>query len=292
MSSVYFTSPSSTAELKGSERAWLGGLVNDIATGALSLSTFGHAEQMLGFVDPAHYLYLDPSEPKRPGWQAAWASSYETSFRVDMGRAPLVQFQGRSLSTSTLALNTALILGNDPVKLGARIHAQCELNCWVDGPDRAWMAGIIDHGLEIGVYRRGAEEDPQGWEQVAELLRSRGDEPVVLYDSIGSEGFPSAYLGDWMPAWPEGVPQTHEGWELLTEDQRRERDERSDAWYDLSAQEQWDISLPALRAKTGHGLQIRPDNWRRFHFGHGLSVLDLVAHDAEDRIAAKLGVPA
>lgn len=292
MSRVYFTSPSGTAELKGSERAWLGSLVNDLATGALSLSTHGNADQVLRFVDPAHYLYLDPDDPKRPGWQAPWAHSYETAFRVGGGSAPLVQYQGRGLSTFTLALNTALVLGNDPVKLGARIHAQCELNCWVDGPNRAWLAGIIDHGLEIGVYRRGLADDPQGWEDVAAFLRTRDDEPVVLYDSIGSEGFPSAYLGDWMPAWPEGVPETNEGWDMLTDAQRQERDERADAWYDLTDAEQWAIALPALRAKTCHGLEIRPDNWRRFRFGHGLSVLDLVAHDAEERVAARLGVPA
>lgn len=292
MSRVYFASPSGSAELKGSERAWLAGLVNDIATGALALSSHGNAEQLLRFVDPAHYLYLEPDAPKRPGWQAPWAHSYETAFRVGMGSAPLVQYQGRELSTFTLALNTALLLGNDPVRLGARIHAQCELNCWVDGPNRAWMADIIDHGLEVGVYRRGAEDDPQGWEEVAAFLRARDDEPVVLYDSIGSDGFPSAYTGDWMPAWPEGIPETGEGWEMLTEQQRLERDERSDAWYELPDAERWAISMPALRAKKGHGLEIRPDNWRRYHFGRGLSVLDLVAHDAEQRIAAKLGVTA
>lgn len=292
MSRVYFTSPSGTAELKGSERAWLGGLVNDIATGALSLSTHGHAEQMLKFVDPAHYLHLDPDAPKRPGWQAAWAASYETAFRVGMGSAPLVQHQGRDLSTFTLALNTALALGNDPIKLGARIHAQCELNCWVAGPDRAWMADIIDHGLEVGVYRHGPEEDPQGWEQVAALLRTRDDEPVVLYDSIGSDGFPSPYLGDWMPPLPDGLPDVEESYRQLTEAQWEEREARAEAWQELPAQQQWEISMTALLAKKGHGLQIRSDNWRRYHFGHGLSVLDLVSYDAEDRIARALGVPA
>lgn len=292
MSYVRFASPSGSAELKGSERAWLAGLVNDIGVGILSLGSYGHAEHLMDFVDPAHYLYLDPEQERRAGWQAGWASSYETAFRVDAGRAPLVQFQGRALSTFTLALNTALKLGSDPVKLGARIHGQCELNCWVDGPNRAWMADIIDHGLETGVYRTGPEDASQGWEDVAVFLRSSTEEPVVLYDSIGSEGFPSAYIGDWMPAWPEGIPQTHEGWDMMSEDQKRERDERSDAWYELSYAEQWAISWPALKAKKGHGLEIRPDNWRRFHFGHGLSTLDLVAHDARTRIAKALGIPA
>jgi hypothetical protein len=50
--------------------------------------------------------------------------------------------------------------------------------------------------------------------------------------------------------------------------------------------------MPALRAKKGHGLEIRPDNWRRYHFGHGINVLDLMAYDAEQRIAKALGVPA
>lgn len=289
MSRVYFKDPTDTAELHGSERAWLAGLINNLAVGTLNLGSHWTPEHLRKLMHPGHYLNKSGQDVD---WQAQWAQSYATAFHVGIDRGtPLVQYQNREIDTFTLALNTALVLGSDALKLGARLHGQCELNCWIDGPNRSWAADIIDQGLDAGVYREGPDEDPQGWRDVATLLRARDDESVVISDSTGS-GFPDPHVGGWMPAWPEGIPETWAGWDMMTDAQKAERDERQDAFHDLDFAEQWRISMAALRAKKGHGLEIRPDNWQRFRFGHRLSVLDIMASDWEQRLSTALGLTA
>lgn len=270
MSRVYFHSPSDTAELLGSERAWLGGLVSDLATGMLHLHYDNDALRAL--LPPGHHIR------QRTG--SDWADSYALYFRT--GDSELVRYRGKSLSTFSLALNTATAVGNDQMKLAARIHGQCELHAWVDGPNRAWLADIMQAGLDSGVYRKGYWYEPaaggerlwqsMGWESVIGLLRTRDDEPVVMSYSV-CDGFPSAYVGDWMSRRPEDTDQ----------------DEHSDAWYELDSAEQWRISMAVLRA-SGDGLEIRPDDWATFRFTHELSVLDLRAPDWEQRVQRALGL--
>lgn len=296
MSRIYFHSPSGTAELHGSERAWLGGLVNDIALGVLSPSSPSRIDRLRSFIHPDHYLAAtDPYavDAYGRGGVESWASTYATSFSVGWSRStPLIQYRGKELDSFTLALNTAALLGNDQIKLAARLHGQCELHAWVDGPNRTWLAAVMQTGLDSGIYRSGFERGqaestwvPQGWDEVIDLLRQRDDEPVVTSYSVCDQ-FPNSSVGDWMPPWPDGVPKQ---WDALSEEQQEQRSSRSDAWYELDDVEQWRISMAGLRSSEG-GLELKPDNWDRFRFEHKLSVLDLVAHDAEERLANALNL--
>ncbi|MFI1889845.1 hypothetical protein [Streptomyces jumonjinensis] len=292
MSRVYFHSPHRTAELRGSERAWLGGLITDIAIGALGLGSTARIDRLRELIHPDHYMAKQ--DTTGPGWLSAWASSYATAFSVGWsGSAPLIQHRGRAVETFELALNTALTLGGDAVKLGARLHGSCEIHAWVDGPNRSWLADIMQGGIDAGVYRDGFARQiggggtvwsDQGWGDVIALLRERDDEPVVTSYSV-CDGFPDPGVGDWMPPWPKGVPRD---WRELTEEQRNARSERSEEWYDLDDAEQWRISMAGLRASK-KGLQLEPAGWSAFRFGHRLSVLDLVAADFEDRLDTALG---
>ncbi|MFF3848024.1 hypothetical protein [Streptomyces sp. NPDC002328] len=295
MSRVYFRSPTRTAELRGSERAWLGSLVNDIAIGVLDLRDLSRVERLRQLIHPDHYMAKRPTEGH--GWLNDWASIYATAFAVGWDRsAPLIQYHGKQIDQFSLALNTAALLGSDQIKLAARLHGACEIHTWVDGPNRAWLADILQAGLDGGVYRRGihyaAEPDhgrpeplwvPQGWEDVVALLRERDDEPVVTSYSV-TDSFPNSGVGDWMPPWPDAVPRD---WNALNEQQKRERGERQDAWYDLDAGERWRISMGGLRASSD-GLELKPDNWHTFRFTHELTILDLVAHDWEERLQRAL----
>ncbi|MEU0937641.1 hypothetical protein [Embleya sp. NPDC005971] len=251
MSRVYFHSPSGEAELYGTERAWCAGLVEHIALGALN--TRFNREHLTTLLPTGHYLHNVATR--------SWESSYATAFAVG---DDAVEYEGHPISTFSLALNTAIALGNEQVRLAARIHGQCELHAWVDGPNRAWLAEIVQGGLEADLYRPGA-----GWEDVAGLLLARNDEPVVMSFSV-SDSFPNLYIAGWEPP-PE----------------RAEDDDAGEAWYDLPDEEQWAAAMRGLRAQKGH-LEVLPENPRAWRFGHGLSVLDIVAPDWEQRIRKAL----
>lgn len=282
MSRVYFHSPSRTAELHGSERAWLGGLVNDITIGLLDVrGALGRADRLRELIHPDHHLAHHSTQPEE---FLRWAASYEVSFSVGWSdRTPLIQYAGRPVDSFTLSLNTALTVGNDAIKLAARLHGSCEIHAWVDGPNRAWLADIMQAGLDSGLYRRklireASEYGPelsieQGWGDVIALLRARDDEPVVTSYSV-TDSFPTSSVGDWMDRWAG-----------------EQEDERRDSWYDLDDAEQWRISMAGLRASE-QGLEMKPDNWNDFRFGHCLSVLDLFASDWQERLGAALEVEA
>lgn len=295
MSRVYFHSPTRTAELRGSERAWLGSLVNDIAVGVLDLRDLSRVERLRQLIHPGHYMAKRPADGH--GWLNDWASNYTTAFVVGWDRGtPLIQYDGKQIDQFSLALNTAALLGSDQIKLAARLHGACEIHTWVDGPNRAWLADIMQAGFDAGVYRCGiqyaAEPDrgrpeplwvPQGWEDVIALLHERNDEPVVTSYSV-TDSFPTSSVGDWMPPWPEGVERD---WRALTKEQQRERSERQNAWHDLDTAEQWRSSMEGLRTSSD-GLELTPDNWNSFRFTHKLTVLDLYAPDWEERLQRAL----
>lgn len=269
MSRVYFHTEHETAELRGSERAWLSSLCNRVTIGLLDLHSTWNVDRLKLLINPSHYMNTMRMDPQQ------WTQNFETALSVGSicGDTPLLQWKGHPIDTWNLVLNTALRIGNDSLKLAARIHAQCEIHCWVDGPDRAWLAGIMEAGLSCGLFRGG----DQGWEGVVKLLRSRDDGPVVLSYSV-CEQFPGSHIGRWEPTGTDWRP---EDWDEMTEDEQDEA--QQEAWYDLPDSEKWRISMEGLR-KQEQGLQIKPDDWSDFHFGRNLSALDLLASDWEERL--------
>jgi hypothetical protein len=255
MSRVYFHSQSGTAELRGWERAWASGIVEDLASGVIMPRVPDQTDRLLELIPEGHYLR--GMDYKGQNW-GFWLQSFGTAWRVELK----LQWRGHALDSWVFSLNTALVLGNDPVKFLARMHAQCEMHCWVDGPSRAWLAGIIEQGRALGIYRAEA-----GWEDVVALLRSRDDEPVVMSYSVCDQ-FPNSYASTWeAPAEAED----------------------DDAWYDLPKAEQWSHGMAWLRE---HGPQLSPVHWAKYRFEHGLSAFDLIAPDRDDRLAAALDDPA
>jgi hypothetical protein len=115
-------------------------------------------------VNPPSYLF---------GPQERGAQSLITALRVGESR---LRFGDREVGAWILGLNSLIAYGSDPVILAARLHGQCEIHCYVEGPNRAWLAEIIDRGRACGIYREGDAET--SWESVAALLRSRDDEPA------------------------------------------------------------------------------------------------------------------
>jgi hypothetical protein len=298
LSRVYFHTPTAQAELAGAERAWLRHLADGPASNAWDIEgplAYDHAKHILAMAPErpegefgGNYLhrYLAEAENAVSGTGRNYqlnnrlVSALQTSMRV--GGLEL-RIHGITLHTIDLGANAALIAGSDPVALAAKIHYWCEAHCWVEGPDRAWFADIVEQGLSAGVYRRGMGWDAPGQYDngpgVVPLLRERDDEPVVLSFS-GSDQFPNEMVGDWMPPWPPGVPKE---WNALSESQKHQRSERQEDWHELSDEERWDISMRGLR-DTRSSVRLSAETLRGEFFGVPLTAYDVMDPHRADHV--------
>jgi hypothetical protein len=258
MSRIYFhTQHEGEAELLGSERAHMGVMVSHLA--ASFLPEFSDPEVFAAMTPEAQRTYATDTYPNGVKADPVTLEKHgpllnkdylRSSFSVGLERC-LFQREGTPLETFSLQLNTALALGSDPLCLFARLHAQCEIHAWVEGPDRAWLADVIQQGLDAGLCRDG-----MGWDKVQELLRSGSEHPVVTSYSV-TDGFPNQYVAGWVG------PRDDEG-ETLNED----------AWYDDNTDdERWDLAMAGLRQQKGME-SMSPETLRN-GFGHGVSMLDL-----------------
>lgn len=210
MSSIAFHSKERTVRVSGRERAAFGCICSDHLIADLPAT-----EQLLKHI-PDDYIHR-----ASPAYQR---KSAETYLRV--GGAVVVD--GERISAADLALNTTLSRRQDGLTLIARLHAHCETHAWVDGPNRAWLAGVIEGAVRNGPLRA----DPfgyDGWQAVVDLLRESDRGPVVTSYSV-CESFPAL------------VGCNEETWETLTSDQR------------------WEIAVQALRDADDRR-ELRPDDW-------------------------------
>jgi hypothetical protein len=162
-----------------------------------------------------------------------------------------------------LELNTALLLGNDYVRLLARVHAQCEIHGWIDGPNRSWFAELIDGGRAVGLFRAD-----QGWEDVATFMRANDTDPVAMSYSV-TDSFLS---GEWVPD------------EYKTYDENGYYD--MDRWEDVPDDQKWHLGEAWLRSDHADN-ELKPENWSGLYFGHMLSYFDLMRSDNEAVLESK-----
>lgn len=320
MSRVYFHSPSGDAELLGAEFYWLRHLAVEPGRGAWDLNrsdAFDRAGEIIAMAPErpddgygSNYLHdcwrtaLEQERRNKeiyaslkPGTPLGYSGANHEPARqvVELLKTRLnvdsleLDVCGVRLHTRNLELNTALIAGSDPIALAAKIDGWCEKHTWVEGPDRAWLADVIEQGLTAGLYRQGMGWDARASEYdqgpgVVPLLRARDDEPVVLSHSV-SESFPNSSVGDWMPPWPEGVERD---WNALSEEQQAVRSQRDEEWYELPAERQWEISMAGLRTERPWArLSAETLRTRTFHLP--VTVYDLFASDRDERLRAVLG---
>ena len=278
MSRIYFHSETETVEVLGSERAWLGSLVDDIGLATLNAHGIRRMSEWLTFDNFGRGIKPGVTNDQL---QASVKLSLRHGGSMDR---PDMAYRGQALTPLDITLNTAMRLGSTPVKLAARIHSQCEIHGWVDGPNRAWLAGIIAEGLKTGVFRSPTPDYDPGWRGVIDFLTAKDDGPVVMSYSV-CNSFPNAEAADYMPPWPDGVPKD---WSALTEEQQAERRHLSDAWYDLSAEDQWRRGMDYLRSVTGLR-ELEPEGFDDYSFGlNGLTWLDLEAGEARFREVLEL----
>lgn len=237
MSRIYFHTQDEDAEIHGSERHYFASLCAEMTYAVLRRHTEDSEEAPALLRRAFHHDHYMLSV--RGG---VFADRFRTHLIVS--DAPLL-LGDQEVSIFSLVLNTALRLGSDPVRLAARLHGQCEIHAYVEGANRAWLADIIEQGRQFELYRSG-----QGWEDVVALLRRDATSPVVTSYSV-CEQFPNAGIANWSPP--------------LDEDGEKDWD----AWYGLSDQTRWEMALAGLRARRG-GLELKPDDWSNFSFGHNL----------------------
>ncbi|MFJ2217888.1 hypothetical protein ACIQVO_36265 [Streptomyces sp. NPDC101062] len=230
MSYTRFQDAHSAAHLAGSERPWLHSLLHEHAAGVL-----------LDHPDPtqvAAVLYeLLPARhdlrhvPLSSGYEARrWLHVYVRCL-IGILDDPVVEYRGHGIGAFTLMLNAAMESGGDALRLAARLHGQCEMHCWVDGPNREWAAGVITAALTGGLYRPDC-----GWEKVRDLLRERADLPVVV---SSSDSFPTF-------------------WSSRSDDDADDPDEAKQRWEALQADEQWQRGMAVLHRRSQDRLEIRP----------------------------------
>lgn len=239
MSRIYFHTPTGDAEVSGSERASFGVFCESLAWTFLDYYA-EYSKSILSLFPPHHYIHGDK------------ASKNYIMVAFQQARGELC-LNGKPISPFALSLNTAYAIGNDAVRLAARIHGQCEIHCWTKGENRKWLAGIVQQGLARGFYRAG-----MGWDDVISLLLSADDSPAVMSYSV-CEQFPNQGITGFYydtPVGADGEPDY-------------------DAWYDLSEEDQWYLAMKGLEAKGGSGLELSPDTWDNFFFDDGYTAMDL-----------------
>lgn len=240
MTAIYFHSTEDTVAIRGAERAHF-----SVFCGDLSWSIIRHtAEEWSDFPAPLRKAFPSSHPVHKSRDFQRDAKLYLTSSFFDSELLFTDPFE--------MSLNTAFRLGSDPVRLGARLHGQCEIHAYVEGWNRAWLADIIREGRQVGFYREG-----MGWKRLIDFLLSSDYNPIVTSYSV-TESFPNQHVAAYDPPFlDDGVPDY-------------------DAWYDLSNEVQWDLAMKGLRAEEG-GLELDPGSWDDFYFGDGLDANGFVA---------------
>jgi hypothetical protein len=148
------------------------------------------------------------------------------------------------------AANACLAHGPDALRLAARLAAQAEIWCWVDGPNRSWLARLIGEGLEAGYF-----QPLMGWESAQALLLQSEEAPVFVSTSVTGR-MPCTVLavraGDVIGEELEELPP-YEQWALAEAYLRRE-----------SAQEDEAAHSEELHAPFSR--EMRPRNWSEYFY--------------------------
>jgi hypothetical protein len=271
VSRIYFhTEHEGTAEVYGTERAHMGVWCKQTAVDALPRNPDVVMRHIRAAVK-GYGMIGDPMRRNRFYDDIALMLSY--------GDEPVFERDGVALDNFELMLNTVLAGGTDEQCLLARLHAQCEIHAYVEGPDRAWLANLIEHGLADGVFREsltpeippGVRGEPRdnGWHDVVALLRHRADEPVVTSYSVCDE-FPNPNVSTWEAPADALDPDDEDG-------------SRYELWAELSDAEKWRTGMEALRGNPNDRRELSPESLRA-PFGHSVSLLDLFPADAHSAL--------
>lgn len=290
MSRLYWHTRTWAAELHGSEYVWLRYLATLQADAAWQLKdAFMHdvdrVEKFFGWISPAERNYV---HPRFTEWQTVAASKLPGSgYRAGQLWRELMRdlttylrvngywltIGEHKVHTLDVGFNAAVACGSPPIQLAAKLAGYGEVHCYVEGHHRAWLADVVQEGLDKALYRRElAIRDvnnnvidvlPQGWQQVLELLRADADGPVVLSYSV-TNNFPNPVVADFLTDTDvDGEPDL-------------------DKWYRLTDDERWSLGVAGVRRRPR--LELSPTTLGGSYFGPAMTPFDLWAPDAVERV--------
>jgi hypothetical protein len=259
MSSLAFTTPTTETHLRGWEYAWIRHLSRGPGRAAWDLN-YDSVMTLLDLATNADYLNVMREQVKKGVTSSMELVSAVNTFLAvtDMQ----IEVAGFTLHSMDLEVNTALAAGSDPIRLAAKLAGWGEIHAWVDGPDRAWLADVIEEGLTHRIYRReltrmdDTKPHPSGWDDVMAMLRANDTEPVVTSYS-GSDG------------WLEPLPGTD-----------------ADEWYELPLESRWELGMEYLASKPY--LQITPESLGGQWFDRAVTVWDVMSPERVDRVTAAI----
>lgn len=237
MSGINFRTRTATARVSGSERAYAGILCHDllwVATGIEhTLSWPDRWHRVAAMFPDGHYIHDEFARARVPNQRGPHLGSLVRTAMSMAGDGFL-----------EVALNTAMLLGNDAVRLLARLHGQCEIHAWVADSDREWLAGIIEEGRATNVLR-----PDMGWEAVRDLLLDMNGAPGNVYtDYTVTDSFPSLWASDPARDYRQ-TPVFDATWE---------------AWDALTDAERWDRAEAGMAARPL--LRLTPNEWETYVF--------------------------
>jgi len=251
MSSIYFHSKTDETQVNGSERALMANIVNNLTLAILDISTF-NIDKYKQIINPQHYLY-DSYYQDKP-----LIECLKTAVKVpETMDKDIFQINNQNINTFNMTLNTAISIGNDVIKLFARLHGQCEIHSYVSNKNKKWLADIIQQGLDSKLLRENS-----GWEDTIKLLNNEDETDVVTSYSVCDQ-FPNRSVADWFPKIPMLTLES----EINSNIQDEIQNEIAMQWYDLPKDTQWDLAIKGLKKQTKKLLELKPDNWNDVRFG-------------------------
>jgi hypothetical protein len=268
MSRLYFTSPDAETQVSGSEREQMRAVARSVGIGplvdALNAWDYDKGKPSNKHLNQANrYVWIGP--PRRLEGGPPYEHWLRTILSWHNEAVPTLIHDGKPTHHCEVVANTAILLGSDELRLLVRLANQSDIHCFVEGPDRAWMADLLVRACEAGMLRRGFSKrwaDSGGWDAVVELLRADDREPVVCHYS-GTDSFPNPDATTWQPS--EDVNCGEDG----CEDGCVHRE----GWYELTHAQQWEMGLEYIRSSPAL-LRLDPAYWADFRFGDGLTAFD------------------
>lgn len=254
MSRIYFHSEHETVEVYGSERAHMSCLCKGVASGVFDMLL---ADEKLALIPKGHWARQELELGRR---QPGWGLTLDRNFGLMLSGA-----SDERLADGTpifgLVLNTVLAVGSPALQLCARLHGQCEIHAYVEQKNSAWLAQVIEEGLESKVLRDGlvrSDKQLTGWRDVIALLgRAKG--PVVTSYSVCEE-FPNSDVAAWTPP-----PCPSCKGNSADECEECGGEPLWDLWYDLPDDKQWSLAMAGLRKRSKtEGLELRPGKYVGF----------------------------
>lgn len=266
MGNIVFDTKTDRVIVEGAEREWCKSLIYDACFAALGRIPVDATAVWDGLVHLGYQV------------KGTWDAKTVEKLCLNLGslfrdRAMITDASGDKHVWSILQLNTAMRSQNPMVQLAARIHGQCEIHAFVRGPNKAWLADLIEVSIASGYlrlfdYPQDEDKNKSGWRALCALLRKNDTEDVVMSYG-GCNMFPDPDVLDWEE---KDLQDKCDQWRQNNQEGDDPIQMKGDIFAELGSDQTWDRCLVALHPT----LELEPTGFGDFYFDDGKSIHDLV----------------